>query len=136
MNDAGARLQRLLGGAALASLRARLRGRYERGRSGGLVTLGNLSMAERDALAGLLGRRPGGAGSLRFDIAELDGRLQQAGLADSLRHALELLDGPLIDLVAARSEAAREWESVRAAAIDARLAAFLADSGALACLSG
>lgn len=134
MNDAGARLQRLLGGAALASLRARLRGRYERGRSGGLVTLGNLSMAERDALAGLLGRRPGGAGSLRFDIAELDGRLQQAGLADSLRHALELLDGPLIDLVAARSEAAREWESVRAAAIDARLATFLADSRGLGLL--
>lgn len=134
MSVASERLQRLLGGAALAPLRTRLRSRYGRGRDGGIVTLANLSEAERDALAGLLGRRPGTAGSLRFDVAELDARLRQAGVADSLRHALELLDGPLIDLAAARSETARQWESVRAAALDARLAAFLADSRGLGLL--
>ena len=134
MNDASARLERLLGGAVLAPLRVRLRSRYERGRNDGIVTLGNLSEAERDALAGLLGRRPGAAGSLRFDIAELDARLRQAGLADSLRHALELLDGPLVDMAAARSEAARQWEHVRAAVLDARLATFLADSRGLGLL--
>ena len=134
MNDTGARLQRLLGGAVLAPLRARLRSRYGRGRDGGIVTLGNLNGAERDALAGLLCRRPGDAGSLRFDIAELDVRLRLAGVADSLRQALELLDGPLVDLAAARSEAARQWGSVRAAALDARLAAYLADSRGLGLL--
>ncbi|WP_313177410.1 TIGR02679 family protein [Massilia sp.] len=134
MSGADARLQRLLGGAALAALRKRLRGRYERGRGDGVITLGNLDAAERDALAGLLGRRQGDAGSLRFDIAELDARLLHAGLADSLRHALELLDGPLVDLAAARSETAIQWEGVRALATDARLAAFLADGRGLGLL--
>jgi len=134
MSGADPRLQRLLGGAALAGLRKRLRGRYERGRGGGVVTLTNLDAAERDALAGLLGRRQGDAGSLRFDTAELDARLLHAGLADSLRHALELLDGPLVDLAAARSETANQWEGVRALATDARLAAFLADGRGLGLL--
>lgn len=125
MNDAPERLVRLLGGAALAPLRARLRNRYQRGRGPGIVTLGNVNALERDALAGLLGRRPSDAGSLRFDIAELDERLRKAGLADSLRHALELLDGPVIDLAAARAETARQWEAVRALPTDPRLAAFL-----------
>jgi len=134
MSDANARLVRLLGGAALAPLRARLRSRYQRGRSGGIVTLAHLSGVERDALAGLLGRRPSDAGSLRFDIAELDARLAHAGLAASLRHALELLDGPLTDVAAARSETARQWEAVRAMATDRRLAAFLADGRGLGLL--
>ncbi len=131
MSDAVERLQRLLGGAALAPLRMRLRSRYQRGRNSGVVTLGNVSAGERDALAGLLGRRPGDAGSLRFDIAELDACLRNAGLATSLRHALELLDGPVIDLAAARAETARQWETVRAMPTDPRLAAFLGDSRGL-----
>ena len=134
MSEAHARLVRLLGGAALAPLRARLRSRYQRGRSGGVVTLGNLDGMERDALAGLLGRRPSGAESLRFDIAELDARLVEAGLATSLRNALELLDGPVIDLVAARAETARQWEAMRATATDTRLAAFLSDGSGLGLL--
>lgn len=134
MSDADSRLVRLLGGAALAPLRARLRSRYQRGRSSGVVTLGNLSVAERDALAGLLGRRPSEAGSLRFDIAELDARLRDAGLAHSLRHALELLDGPMVDLAAARAETARNWEAMRAQATDSRLAAFLSDGRGLGLL--
>jgi uncharacterized protein (TIGR02679 family) len=134
MSEADARLARLLGGTALALLRARLRSRYQRGRSGGVVTLGNLSGVERDALAGLLGRRPSAAGSLRFDIAELDARLMEAGLASSLRHALELLDGPVIDLVAARAETARQWNAMRATATEPRLAAFLSDGRGLGLL--
>ena len=134
MNDTRARLVRLLGGDALAPLRARLRSRYQRGRSTGVVTLNNLNGAERNALAGMLGRRASDAGSLRFDIAELDARLRDAGLAPSLREALELIDGPLIDLAAARADSAREWESVRAMAVDPRLAAFLADGRGLGLL--
>lgn len=131
MSSANDRLERLLGGAALAPLRARLRSRYGRGRDGGIVTLNRLGEAERGALAGLLGRRPSDAGSLRFDIAELDARLANAGLAPSLRHALELLDGPITDMVAARAEAARNWETVRALATDSRLATLLADARGL-----
>ena len=134
MSEADARLVRLLGGAELAPLRARLRSRYQRGRSGGAVKLCNLNATERDALAGLLGRRPSAAGSLRFDIAELDSRLRDAGLATSLRHALELLDGPVIDLMAARAETARQWEAIRAMATDARLVAFLSDGRGLGLL--
>ena len=134
MSEVNARLTRLLGGAALAPLRARLRSRYQRGRSGGVVTLGKLDQGERDALAGLLGRRPSEGGSLRFDIAELDARLRDAGLAASLRHALELLDGPLIDLVSARAETARQWDAIRLTAVDPRLAAFLADGRGLGLL--
>jgi hypothetical protein len=127
------RLARLLGGAALAPLRARLRSRYQRGRTGGIVTLGKLNEAERDALAGLLGRRPSDACSLRFDIAELDARLQDAGLASSLRHALELLDGPVVALAAARAETVRAWNAVRALATDVRLGAFLSMAAVSAC---
>ncbi len=134
MSGANDRLERLLGGAALAPLRTRLRSRYGRGRDGGIVTLNKLGDAERGALAGLLGRRPSDAGSLRFDIAELDMRLANAGLAPSLRHALELLDGPIVDVVAARAEAARNWETVRALATDSRLATLLADARGLGLL--
>jgi len=134
MSGANDRLERLLGGAALASLRERLRSRYGRGRDVGIVTLNRLGEAERGALAGLLGRRPSDAGSLRFDIAELDARLADAGLARSLRHALELLDGPIVDVAAARAEAMRNWDAVRALATDSRLAALLADGRGLGLL--
>lgn len=134
MSEVNARLTRLLGGVALAPLRARLRSRYQRGRSGGVVTLGKLDRGERDALAGLLGRRPSEGGSLRFDIDELDARLREAGLATSLRHALELLDGPLIDLVSARAETALQWDAIRLTAVNVRLAAFLADGRGLGLL--
>ena len=134
MSEADPRLARLLGGAALAPLRTRLRSRYQRGRTAGIVTFGKLSEEERAALAGLLGRRPSAAGSLRFDIAELDARLKEAGLASSLRQALELLDGPVTDLAAVRVATARAWDAVRAQASDSRLAAFLADGHGLGLL--
>lgn len=134
MSEPSERLMRLLGGAALAPLRARLRGRYGRGRGSGLVTLGKLNAEERNVLAGLLGRRPSDAGSLRFDIAQLDARLRDAGLAPSLRDALELLDGPVLDLAAARAETVRQWEAVRALADNPQLAAFLAEGRGLGLL--
>jgi hypothetical protein len=48
------RLERLLGGPALAELRERLRRRYELGRATDVFTLGDLSAVERQALEGLL----------------------------------------------------------------------------------
>jgi uncharacterized protein (TIGR02679 family) len=119
------RLARLLGGAQLDRLRARLRSRYERGRDKGAVTLARLDDAERAAMCGLLGRRPAPGASLRFDIGELDGVLRRAGLADSLRHALEILDGPLADRAAERERAQQGWLRLLNGRGEARLAGLL-----------
>lgn len=126
--DADPRLKRLLGGAELQRLRMRLRGRYQRGIDGGTVTLGGLDEVERNALGGLLGRRAPGGASLRFDIAEIDAVLRRAGVADSLRAALERLDGPIVDLAAARRDMLEQWERVRNAVTEARLSALLASA--------
>jgi uncharacterized protein (TIGR02679 family) len=128
------RLARLLGGPELQGLRMRLRGRYERGQPDGAITLGNLGDAEREALRGLLGRRTSGGASVRFELGVVDTVLRHAGLADSLRHALEILDGPMVDRHAEREQAVRQWEQVRATAHDTRLSALLASPRGLGLL--
>src|SRR6266568_9148672 len=94
------RLHRLLGGEALSHLRKRLRQRYERGPSGQAFRLGGLSQDDRATLAGLLGRPTRVASSMKLGIAELDAVFQNAGVATSLRDALERIDGPIVDRVA------------------------------------
>jgi uncharacterized protein (TIGR02679 family) len=106
------RLQRLLGGAALLALRQRLRSRYERGVDGGVVTLGRLTDVERAALSGILGRRSGQGATMRIDIADLDAALRHAALADSLREALQQLDGPIADRSALQADARAQWEGM------------------------
>nr|WP_315402339.1 TIGR02679 family protein [uncultured Duganella sp.] len=128
------RLQRLLGGAALLALRRRLRGRYERGFDGGIVTLGGLTDAERAALAGILGRRGGQGATMRVDIADLDAALRHAALANSLRDALQLLDGPIVDRSAQQADSRAQWEGVRAACSEPRLASLLASARGLGVL--
>ena len=128
------RLQRLLGGPALLALRQRLRRRYERGLEDGVLTLGKLSDAERDALGGILGRRRGTGTSMRVDIADLDAALRHAGLADSLRDALEKLDGPITNRNEQRASAQQQWDGVRAACVEPRLLALVADARGLGLL--
>src|SRR5262245_47143513 len=91
------RLARLLGGTELAQLRQRLRRHFERhgGRAGQALQLTNLTPVEQEALALLTGRPPRSARSMRIDIEQLDASLRAAGIATSLRAALELLDGPI-----------------------------------------
>jgi uncharacterized protein (TIGR02679 family) len=92
------RLIRLLGGAELSDLRARLRRRYELGPADGKIPsiqVGKLNQTERAALASLVGRKGGVATSITIDVAEVDRALSDAGIAPSLRAALELLDGPI-----------------------------------------
>ena len=115
------RLARLLGGPELAALRARLRTRFERGRVGDVLTLVRLTPLEHQTLTGLLGRRPREASSLRVSFSELDEALARAELAPSLRHALELLDGPIPDLTRARAERNSAWARTFALVRDARL---------------
>lgn len=120
------RLQRLLGGEALIELRRRLRQRYERGISGGPFRLNGLNEAERTALASLLGRPPRLADSMTLDSAALDAALGHAGIAASLRDALERLDGPIVDRAAARAAMQMQWDSLFTECREARLAALLA----------
>lgn len=109
------RLQRLLGGAALARLRARLRQRFEREGANAEITgfrIENLSAAERSVLASLQGSRPTASSSFQVDIAVIDSALQRAAVADSLREALVQLDGPIKDRAAERDALLSQWQDV------------------------
>lgn len=118
------RLMRLLGGEGLAGLRRRLRQRYERTMAENF-RLNGLTETERNALAGLLGRKPRAAGSMTLDVGELDAALQHAGLAASLREALEQLEGPIVDRAAEQASRQAQWAALRERCEDARLAAWL-----------
>ncbi|MEO5558214.1 MAG: TIGR02679 family protein [Dokdonella sp.] len=120
------RLQRLLGGADLSDLRRRLRRRFERGSSTtATFTLSGLSNQERDVLTGLLGLPHRRAGSLRIDGQAIDTALCRAGLADSLRAALEALDGPIVDRMALRNAQQQRWHALITAAAEPRLRVLL-----------
>lgn len=127
----GERLQKLLGGVELASLRLRLRARYERGTSRDEFTLTDLLGHERRALAGLLGRPTRAAGSMRIRRAELDAALAHAGIAVTLREALEFLDGPLSDRRADRAAREQAWSAALSLATEPRLAALLTDAAGI-----
>ena len=112
------RLHKLLGGKELAALRQRLRRHFERALPSappGLLRLGSLSTAEREALALLMGRPPRDAKSMQLDLTLLDATLRDAGIADSLRQALEQIDGPIVHLASVRAAAAASWSAVLAA---------------------
>lgn len=109
------RLRRLLGGERLAALRRRLRQRFERGPLNEIVEsfrIGKLTADEHAALASLLGRAPRFAGSMQVDVRIIDAALRQAGIAASLRDALEQLDGPIIHTATARSRLQTLWSEV------------------------
>jgi uncharacterized protein (TIGR02679 family) len=112
------RLQRLLGGESLAQLRQRLRQRFERGATGAEAQsfrIERLTAAEHAALAALQGRSPRFSASMQVDVDRIDAALRQAGVADSLRAALEQLDGRIVDRAAERASAQTQWRGVIAA---------------------
>jgi uncharacterized protein (TIGR02679 family) len=124
-----ARLRRLLGGPELAVVRQRLRRHFERHDDAGsaLLRLDRLDPAAHSALAQLTGQPARLARSMALDIGDLDRRLREAGLARSLRDALERLEGPIAPLARLRRETAAQWQRVFAAATaDPRLDAWLA----------
>lgn len=125
------RLQRLLGGEPLAQLRRRLRQRFERAASGEEVQgfrIERLSAAEHAALASLQGRPTRFSASIEVDVTMIDASLRQAGVADSLRAALEQLDGRIVDRAAEREAAQRQWREVQAGCDNAALASVLQTS--------
>lgn len=113
VSDPAGRLDRLLGGPTLLLLRMRMRSYFERSDNGsgvnGVMQLVNLSPVESEALALLTGRPPRSRRSVRMDIAELDSALRAAGIADSLRSALEQLDGPIVNRKAIQAAIQSEW---------------------------
>jgi uncharacterized protein (TIGR02679 family) len=114
-DSADPRLQRLLGGEELAALRRRLRRRFERAASGQTVEhvrIAGLEAHEHTALASLIGRSQRLSGSLGIDVRMIDASLRRAGIADSLRDALERLDGPILDLAMARLSLQAQWSNV------------------------
>lgn len=138
-NDAELRLQRLLGTEALADVRRRLRRHYERlepGESPARLRVGDLDPASHAALSQLTGRPSVAARSMLVDVAELDARLRAGGLADSLRDALERLDGPIVAKASLRRALRARWAALPATARegDARLRAWLLTGGALTLL--
>jgi len=121
------RLKKLLGGAELALLRQRLRARYERGTARDEFILTNLAAHERRALADLLGRRTLFAGSMRLRRSEIDAALARAGVASTLRDALEFLDGTVLDRRAERTARQQSWDAAFSSTQEPRLVALLAD---------
>jgi uncharacterized protein (TIGR02679 family) len=103
------RLRQVLGCPELAWLVQRAWRRLARGQTGGLVTLGHATAAQRDAVERLLGRRaaPGQSISVRLD--DLEVLLRQAGICDDLVEAMEALGGPLVDARARRQETEAAW---------------------------
>ncbi len=136
------RLVRLLGGAELSELRARLRRRYEIGPADGKlpsIQVGKLNQTERSALASLVGRKGGVAASITIDVAEVDQALSDAGIAPSLRAALERLDGPIVHRETELSRIRASWASVLAGCTHTDLIAYLSSPlnfGVLKRLSG
>src|SRR5262245_6743445 len=109
------RLRRLLGGQDLADLRKRLRRHFERAQLDappGTIRLADVSPREYEVLASLMGRPTRHASSTQADIAAIDAALQRAGIAPSLKAALESLDGRIVHLPTARAEALARWTSV------------------------
>lgn len=109
------RLQRVLGGDDLAALRKRMRRHFERmdlDRAQAGLRLSELSAREHEVLASLMGRPARSARSIQVDIAAIDAALSRAGIAASLKVALERLDGPIVHLPTARAESSSRWASV------------------------
>lgn len=131
------KLQRRLGGEELRALRERMRAHFERGAddSDNMLTLNRLAPGEYEAIALLLGLKARASRSLRIDVATLDDALRHAGIASSLREALEAIDGPIVNRAAIRAAANARWATVRRTGErPAPLAAWLATTPASATL--
>jgi uncharacterized protein (TIGR02679 family) len=108
------RLADVLGGPALAWLRARLRARLERGAAlTGRLTLATPTSEERSAIERLIGRITRGR-ALHVDLDELATVLQEAQLSNDLAAAVMALEGPVSNRRAHEAEAAARWRAVMA----------------------
>lgn len=126
---ADARLYRLLGSPDLAQLRQRLRRRFEdEGNLPMQVRLLNLVPHERTALAALTGAATRATSSFTLDVPTVDAMLVEAGLANSLRDALEKLDGQIVNRAALADEQRAGWATVFEGVSNPSLSSWLASA--------
>ncbi len=133
----GTRLQRLLGGDRLAGLRKRLRRRFAHAhpdQPAEHIRIDGLTADEHAALASLTGRPQRFSASMRIDLGSVDASFRDAGIATSLRDALERLDGPILDVAAARLRLRDQWAQVVKSCRDPLLSELLGDSPGLGLL--
>lgn len=140
------RLRRVLGGPDTARLLDRLRDRLINDRPlTGSVRLDDPTPAERTAINGLLGRRPGATGALTVSLPALAKILSHSGIhTGDLADAVIALTGPITTRAAANAAAEHAWTQARApgAALTAELPALapwwakLRDRGILRRISG
>lgn len=110
------RIRAVLGTPELEWLVERVRQRVERGTPlRGAVILSHVQPEQRAAIADLLGRPMGGGGSLSVSLEQLDEELGSAGIAPDLRTAVEVLTGPLADLVDDHAGGREQREAMLAA---------------------
>jgi len=134
---AEARLQRLLGGDGLAGLRKRLRRRFSHARPdlpAEHIRIDGLTADEHAALASLTGRPQRFSASMRIDLGLVDASFRDAGIAASLRDALERLDGPIPDVAATRLRLRDQWSQVVTSCRDPALSELLCDPSDLGLL--
>jgi uncharacterized protein (TIGR02679 family) len=126
--NVGPELQSLLGGPKLAGLRKRLRRRYELAAGGQEIVafqVGNLEPEEHNLLSGMMGRKTRRSHSIRVDVAVIDLKMRNAGIADSLRDALERLDGPIVLDDDVRDALIARWSLTFASVGEERLGRYL-----------
>ncbi|QYD69032.1 TIGR02679 family protein [Paraburkholderia edwinii] len=134
--ESNRKLHNLLGRPELAALRQRLRERFSRlaaDESPPFIRLARLLPAEYEALAMMTGRPASGAQSIVLDVAAVDAALNAAGVANSLKEALEELDGPIAAAVT-KSEREAEWTALRNRCEDPRIARLFDSTGSIGLL--
>lgn len=107
------RLVDLLGSEDLSWLRDRVRHRLEHGRPPvATVTLQHPTDGQRAAIDRLLGRRPSRGASVTVQLDAVGRLLRDAGICDGWRDAIEVLDGPVIDIAGHRCAVDDAWGRV------------------------
>jgi uncharacterized protein (TIGR02679 family) len=108
------RLRAILEGAVLARLMEQMTRRLRLGRPlAGTVSLKNPTEEERQAVDRLLGRRPSVGNPLVVRLEELQARLVQAEVCDSLEEGVRLLAGEVVNEKAMRAARVEAWGLVR-----------------------
>jgi len=120
-----AKVLRMLGTPELAWLVSRIRSRLERGEPiDGTVTLVGATLAQRRAVARLLGRNAGRGTSLSVSLPDIAEELRRSAAAPNLIAAVEAIGGPVRNLAAERAADLRRWSDALSEVRSSRLSQF------------
>jgi uncharacterized protein (TIGR02679 family) len=120
-----AKVLRMLGTPELGWLVSRVRARLERGEPiDATVTLVGATLAQRRAVARLLGRNPGRGTSLSVRLPEVAEQLRRSAAAPNLIAAVEAIGGPVRNLAAERAADLQRWSDTLGEVRSSRLSQF------------